>query len=195
MNKHESKYFSTAVLMDEALIQLLDKKDIEYITVKELCFKAGVNRSTFYLHYESIIDLLNEAMEYVNNKFINYFDINSKDFIKNIRYLKLEDLNLITEEYLRPYLEFVRENKKIFKASFNNPKGMKAYEKLGNLEKYVLMPILDRFDIPKDERKYKISFYIHGIMSIIEQWLNEECEKSIDSIEKIIIDCVRPYSY
>lgn len=26
MNKHESKYFSTAILMDEALISLLDKK-------------------------------------------------------------------------------------------------------------------------------------------------------------------------
>ena len=39
MNKHESKYFSTAILMDEALISLLDKKSIEFITVKEICEK------------------------------------------------------------------------------------------------------------------------------------------------------------
>ena len=54
MNKSESKYFNTALCMDEALISLLKVKDLEYITVKEICEKAGVNRSTFYLHYETI---------------------------------------------------------------------------------------------------------------------------------------------
>ena len=47
MNKFESKYQNTARLMDEALILLLEDKDFEYITVKEICRKAGVNRSTF----------------------------------------------------------------------------------------------------------------------------------------------------
>lgn len=48
MNKSQSKYFNTACLMDEALLSLLQKKDYTYITVKEICEKAGVNRSTFY---------------------------------------------------------------------------------------------------------------------------------------------------
>ena len=56
MNKNESKYFNTAILFDEALIYLLENKDIEYITIKEICNKAGVNRSTYYLHYENIND-------------------------------------------------------------------------------------------------------------------------------------------
>ena len=50
MNKNESKYFNTAIKMDEALIMLLEKKDFEYITIKEICDTAGVNRSTFYLY-------------------------------------------------------------------------------------------------------------------------------------------------
>ena len=40
--------------MNEALLILLEKKNYEYITVKEICEKAGVNRSTFYLHYETM---------------------------------------------------------------------------------------------------------------------------------------------
>lgn len=40
MNKSESKYFNTALRMDEALIALLEKKDLEYITVKEICHQA-----------------------------------------------------------------------------------------------------------------------------------------------------------
>lgn len=43
MNKSESKYFNTAVRMDEALLSLLEVKNFEYITVKEICDKAGVN--------------------------------------------------------------------------------------------------------------------------------------------------------
>lgn len=50
MNEFNSKYFKTALRMDEALIALLEKKDLEYITVKEICEEADVNRSTFYLH-------------------------------------------------------------------------------------------------------------------------------------------------
>lgn len=44
--------------MDEAFIELLEKKDFAYITVKEICEKAGVNRSAFYPHYETLNDLL-----------------------------------------------------------------------------------------------------------------------------------------
>ena len=47
MNKSESKYFHTAERMDEALLSLLLEKDFEYITVKDVCARAGANRSPF----------------------------------------------------------------------------------------------------------------------------------------------------
>ena len=58
MGGRQLRYFETAELMDEALLQLLADKDLEFITVKEICERAGVNRSTFYLHDETIDDLL-----------------------------------------------------------------------------------------------------------------------------------------
>ena len=57
--------------MDEALILLLDKKEYTFITVKEIWEKAGVNRSTFYLHYETIDDLLSETIKYIDS--VKYF--------------------------------------------------------------------------------------------------------------------------
>lgn len=41
MNKQESKYFNSALFMDEALLHFLEKKDCGFITVKEICQKAG----------------------------------------------------------------------------------------------------------------------------------------------------------
>ena len=65
MNKSESKYFNTAIRMDKAFLELLEQKDFAFITVKEICKKAEVNRSTFYLHYETIDDLLSESMDLI----------------------------------------------------------------------------------------------------------------------------------
>ena len=73
MTRAESKYFNTALIMDQALLLLLEKKDLEFITVKEICQKAGVNRSTFYLHYENVNDLLEETIEMINLEFSNSF--------------------------------------------------------------------------------------------------------------------------
>lgn len=69
MNEFNSKYFKTALRMDEALIALLEKKDLDYITVKEICEEADVNRSTFYLHYETVGDLVDETTEMINKTF------------------------------------------------------------------------------------------------------------------------------
>ena len=66
MNKSESKYYNTTRVMNEALLILLENKEYDYISIKEVCLKAGVNRSTFYLHYESMDDLLKESVEKIN---------------------------------------------------------------------------------------------------------------------------------
>ena len=40
-----------------AFIEIRSRKDLEKITVKELCEKAQINKSTFYVYYEDIYDL------------------------------------------------------------------------------------------------------------------------------------------
>ena len=40
-----------------AFIALRSGKPLEKITVKELCEKAQINKSTFYFHYVDIYDL------------------------------------------------------------------------------------------------------------------------------------------
>lgn len=122
LNKHESKYFNTACLMDEALLSLLNSKDFEFITVKEICAKAGVNRSTFYLHYETMDDLLQEALAYITKRFKEKF----KSYVAEKELEPLTDLMLITPKYIVPYLEFLKEYRKVYMASLNNPKVFKA---------------------------------------------------------------------
>lgn len=190
MNNHESKYFNTANLFDEALISLLDKKDIKYITIKEICAKAGVNRSTFYLHYENIYDLLKETTIYITKKLVSYYDENPKNFIENIPLKDKEKLNFINEKYLKPYLNFIKDNKNIFITSFNNPEVFNSYEKYLNIEKYIFNPIIDKFNIDIHKRKYYFSFYLNGIFGIIKTWVLGDFIESVDKISDIIIELI-----
>ena len=114
MNKSETKYFNTAKKMDKALISLLEEKSFEYITVSEICKRAEVNRSTFYLHYENTVDLLDETARFLLDDFMSYFNIDVKNITNRIKESSLDELNFISNEYLQPYLTYIKDNKSVF---------------------------------------------------------------------------------
>ena len=190
MNKNESKYFNTAVKFDEALISLLEKKDFAYITIREICDKAGVNRSTFYLHYENTSDLLEETTRYIIDKHLSYYSNATKDISLHYDTCKKSELVFITAEYLTPYLTFIKENQKIFKVAIKQFKAMNFEEIYGKMFIHIFRPILDRFNIPQKEHPYIMKFYLTGIFAIVMEWLNKDCCDDINDIIKIIIDCV-----
>lgn len=195
MNKAESKYYNTALLMNQALIELLNKKEYEFITIKEICAKAGVNRSTFYLHYETKEDLLEECLENTNKNFLTYFDNANNDFVDKITTCPKEDLILITHDYLSPYLKFIKENKIIHQVAVKHKVIMNSDKKFNLMNKYIFKPILNRFGVDEKSSKYIILYYLNGVNAIINEWILNDCKDEIEFIEKIIIDCIRPHNY
>lgn len=195
MDKSESKYFHTAQRMNEALISLLEKKELDYITVKEICEEACVNRSTFYLHYENISDLMNETLETVSRRFKNYFPQNTARLLEKPDEQQLSDLVLITEAYLLPYLRFIKDNQKVYRAAYRNPVCMQSHLRYGKLQAHILSPILTRFGIPNEAHKYYSAYYVEGIAAIIREWLKHDCEEEIEQIADIVEDCVRPHAH
>lgn len=187
MTKSESKYFNTATLMDEALISLLEKKDYEYITIKEVCVKAGVNRSTFYLHYETMDDLLMECISYCQNTFFSYFKNDAKGFTDDLTKKNKDDLILITPQYLKPYLNLIKEHKNLYNAYLYHASLFKADVLYRDVYQYVISPILDEFDVPKDEKKYITEFYIHAIIAVVNVWIKNDCKDSVDLISDFLI--------
>ena len=186
MNKSESKYFNTALLMDEALLLLLEKKDFEFISVKEICDKAGVNRSTFYLHYENMEDLLKETLGLVNRKFHESFD----NKIINLNVSSKDDLFFIKDEYLMPYLKLIKQHKKVFKLIHDKP-----YLFNNNLEKdkmynSLFKEILSIYGVKEEDKEYVFAFYTQGALAIILKWVERDCEDEIEKISKLIIEVI-----
>lgn len=190
MNRNESKYFNTARKMDEALIMLLEKKGFEYITIKEICNAAGVNRSTFYLHYENTTDLLKETTRYILDKHFAYYSAGTQNIGQGFEDCEQKNLLFITGEYLAPYLNFIKDNQRIFKVALKHYYSMNFDEVYGNMFDHIFNPILDRFNVPRDERCYIMKFYLSGITAIVMEWLNNNCADDMKVVIKIICDCV-----
>ena len=192
LNRAESRYFSTAARMDEALIQCLEKKDFAYITVKEICEKAGVNRSTFYLHYETIADLLDECVAYINRKCFQRYSSELADVEKRLASGRLEDLIFISPEYLRPYFEFVRENRRLFQVALSRPASLRTESTFQRLFTDIFSPVLDRFHLAQRDRPYLILFYIGGLMAIVKEWIEQDCADPMERIIDLCVRCVMP---
>lgn len=192
MNKSESKYYNTALLMNQALIELLNKKEYDFITVKEICKKAGVNRSTFYLHYETIDDLLRECIQNSDKQFLEYFPNSTKEFFDKMRDAKNEELILITPQYLTPYLQYIYDNRLTHQVAAKHNILMNSMEKFNSLNKFVFQPIFARFGVDEKTGNYMIAYYLNGIAAIVNQWIKNDCRDEIRYIEDVIIRCIRP---
>lgn len=190
MNKSESKYFNTAIKMDKALISLLEKKSFEYITVSEICETAGVNRSTFYLHYENIGDLLEETTRYILDDFLSYFMTDKLDFSLNPKDCEIEELFFIKDKFLVPFLSYIKEHKEIFVVVLSHIKTLGMYDVYTHMFEKIFDPILDRFDYHPNDRQYIILYYLNGIKAIVMEWLRNDCVKTIDEIIEIIYICI-----
>ena len=190
MNKNESKYFNTAIRMDEALITLLEKKDFEYITIKEICDTAEVNRSTFYLHYENTSDLLKETTRYIIDKHLAYYEIDQTRISLQFETCKREELLFITDEYLVPYLKFIKDNQRLFRVSIKQFNSLNMAEVYSKMFEHIFSPILERFHVSEKERAYVMKFYLTGVFAIVMEWLDKNCSDDIETVTQVITDCV-----
>lgn len=190
MNKSESKYFNTAIRMDKAFLELLEKKDFAFITVKEICKSAGVNRSTFYLHYETIEDLLSESTEFMYKQFVTHMNEEPSDFISKIDACPLDELYLIIPNYLTPYLEYVKEHRRLFRTVTEKADTFQLDLAYTKMFYHIFNPILKRFGVPEQDRKYLMAFYIHGLHAIITEWLKSDCKDSIEYIISVMNKCI-----
>lgn len=178
-NKQEAKYFHTASLMDEALLLLLEQKDFDRITVKEVCQKAGVNRTTFYLHYESMNDLLEETIDMINKKFSESLSSISADDPRSEV--------LTSEKYLRPYLTFIKDNMRAYRVIHQKDHLFNSQKTFNSFYQSIFSPALSHFGVDENEKKYVFAFYTQGTVAIIGKWLEDNCKDDIDLIIDLIM--------
>ena len=97
----------TRTAVFNAVLDLMVEKDTSKITVLELCKRADINKSTFYLHYKSMDDCLQNCFQIIMNGIINISKkIDYNEIKHNIEYLS----KFKSSSICAPAIKMLKEN-------------------------------------------------------------------------------------
>ncbi len=174
-SKNNQRFQQTEQKIRDIFIELLiKKKDLSRITVTELCQAAGINRAAFYLHHVDIYDLLECIEADMHGYFITLFsNSNSKgEYSLRDRYLHL--------------FSFLKEHQDFYRIYFNSRNHPQILD-------YTFFPESQRqkfeqmFEINEPlEYEYCQTFFIAGLTSTIQKWLNGGCLESEAELLRIL---------
>jgi AcrR family transcriptional regulator len=63
-----------------AFLKLLYEKSFEAMSVKEIVQKAGVSRSTFYLHFADKFELIDDVRRMLNGRFLSFYEMENQQW-------------------------------------------------------------------------------------------------------------------
>lgn len=99
----------TRASLQEALLRLCKKRDLDDVSVSEVAEAAGVNRTTFYQHYPDIDTLLADALDAI-----------AVEASAQIEVDLAEDGVTDPAEIIRNYLQHVHDNASLYRKVFNS---------------------------------------------------------------------------
>jgi len=181
----EKKEYRSAVrsrrLIRTALLELLQEKKFEKITVTDIVKRADINRSTFYAHYPDVMGLLEELMEDTVNRSI--------DLVSGIDMLQfLEEPMPVLEKLIA----IGEENMEIYKLLGNSDFAMRQVERMKNV---LVENAAGAVNIPEHIRKsgtfhIHMHFFVGGILNVYHQWILGCLDSSPDEIMKHLAELI-----
>lgn len=183
--KNDLRIAVTKRMMKEALLELLASKPLSKIKVNELCEKSGVNRATFYRHYETLQDILQDI---------------EADFIKQ---LPMPDKPPQTIEEVHENLKIVCTylymHSDMLKLLFLNKSDSDMIHGMNTFYRNFLETC--REDIPlkkmdEDSIQLVIALLCGGGQCLLRKWILDDIHKTPDEIATILCNIIRwPESY
>ncbi|MGI6315962.1 MAG: TetR/AcrR family transcriptional regulator [Christensenellales bacterium] len=163
----------TKRLLRESLLACMEQKPIERISVKEICERAELNRSTFYLHYGNEYDLLGEMEE---------------EAIGETR-LRLQNVgpDVGTKQHICAFLQYIRENGTLFRVLLCQ-KDRDSFRNRFVKESLLFVKPGIVFTLEEPQRKYVYAFLLHGSLSVICTWVESGFDLPPEQVAEMIFD-------
>ena len=149
--------------IEKTFIRLLQKKEIEEITVSDICKITGLNRSTFYANYIDIYDLVEKVRERMADEFADMYLHDSSAGQNDENYLKMFKHIKENQIFYRTYFK-IESN--ATPTQFNQELALKYYN-----NKHI---------------EYHIEFFRAGLNAIIKKWINTGCKESPEDMVEIL---------
>ena len=161
MARVDVRIIKTKERLKRALLDLLAERGLDEISISEVCDKAGVNRNTFYSHYLSVKELLEEIEAQFLEDLMGAINI-SADSIRSVSGLLSLILGKVRENSDMCTLIFSEHGDRTFLRS------ILLFALPNAVANWADMLLLDE----KDART--LFFFISGgAVSVIEEWVRD----------------------
>ena len=154
-------------LIEKTFIQLIQTKEINEITVSDICKLTNLNRSTFYANYLDIYDLADKLKD---KMFLDIIDL----------YTKNTGIREHTYDYLTMF-KHIKENQIYYKTLFKLNFDLSTYFNFEDSKDEAL-----RFYSSTDYLDYHIEYFKAGLSAIIKKWLFNGCKESPEVMNEIL---------
>ena len=174
--KNNRRTIVTKKMLKTALMELMLEKQFSHITIKELCERADLNRTTFYLHYTNLDILLNEIEEATAQETLEY--------IHNIQ----DSNDEVTQ--ITIFLNYIKENSSLFRTLLcNNPNGVFRDTFLNNLMDST-RETMTTYKSPS-QTYYVQTFIMAGSLNVVTKWIEDGFEMPVDYLANLIFKMTR----
>ena len=163
--KNNKRRRESIAKIETAFIELLQTKELNEITVSDICKMCELNRSTFYANYIDIYDLADKIREHLEKEVSRLYEeetaqqFNSNDYLKLFRHIRDNQL------FYRTY----------FKLGYDNQFKIRYYD-IHQAERHFDNRYID----------YHIEFFKSGLNAIIKKWLSNGCKETPEEMESVI---------
>ncbi|MBP1567632.1 MAG: TetR family transcriptional regulator C-terminal domain-containing protein [Oscillospiraceae bacterium] len=164
VNPRDRRVRKTEEQLVKGLTKLMKTKSIKNITVRELADEVDINRSTFYLHYKDIFDMVEKIENELAANLISTLDeLNNNHITQNIL------LDFLSDTFETIYL-----NAELCAVLLSSNGDISFQKKLRDIIDTKTLEIVNTYlagKATKDETVLITSFIINGILGIISTWL------------------------
>lgn len=177
--KENLKYRSTHRAIMNAVLELLGEKELKKISVAEVCRRIGVNRTTFYLHFKDVPDVLDKVTEEVNANVAQIMPAETPT----------------REDFLRLFCH-VRENSAFYSLLFRQGLPISVQSRLFPKHQPPLdLKIMEQRNIRSiDELEYWQAMFQAGLNALLHRWLERGCAEPPEEICELLMNVFAPFA-
>lgn len=178
MNQKKNKHYQdTDERIHQVLLEILNEQ--KNPTITEICRRCNINRTTFYLHYTDILELMATSQTRMNQKLMKEFADNGPE----VTFMSYNSYVL--------FARHVKNNADFYRFFFkvNNHFPLKVeYDAAWNR---ILVPYFHSHGL-YDESIMKLRFvcYQAGFTTCLGKWVENNCDLSCENVAKILKECI-----
>ena len=169
MPNEQTKNKASQKRIMDAYIELMRTKPYDRITVKEIVKEAGVARSTFYLYFDNVFNLLEEIESALSG--VNVFYLRPPEKPKGWE---------TAAESIVQWFDFCKKNSVYLSALLGENGDTYFEERIRYHLRKEIIRMMDDDDIPDDcLRPYYIELMLSTHLCLMKFWLQDDQENSI----------------